>query len=202
MSTTHAQVVFSDCWESYIPPLAHMDAVEVVDSTYPTFGIDEVRAVTTEAHRRPTSATTKVLIIRFPSITSEAQHAFLKTLEEPPFSTSIILVVPVGILLLDTIRSRVQIHTDTTAGSTTVFDVWKKLSYAERLEQIDKAAKSKDQTFFVAMSLGLRYYLASSRHTLTPATIETIHTVLILLRTRGASNKMLLEELALSVPVS
>lgn len=200
MQTAHATILFSDFWETYKPEKS--ETTEYTTVTYAILGIDEVRQMTAEAHRRPTVGDDKVLLVRTATITLEAQQALLKTLEEPPTSTSICLVVPIGASLLPTILSRVQTLVDTTHGDTTIFATWLALPYRERLEQVERAAKDKNQTFFVAIQQGLRVYLSENHTILTPTILSTAHYTLTHLRTRGASNKMLLESLALTLPVS
>jgi hypothetical protein len=200
MGSTHARVIFSDEWQ--ILDISSEVDTETVQLLLPAIGIDEVRAITAEAYRRPTSGSRKHIVVRTASITNEAQNAFLKTLEEPPGETSITIVLPVGITLLPTIKSRVHIHADTGSADTSVFDGWVLMGLAERLVTVEAAAKRKDDDFFIAMKLGLRNYLAMTSGGITPDARSAAHYVLLQLRTRGASNKMLLEELALSIPVS
>ncbi|OGY23408.1 MAG: hypothetical protein A2172_04230 [Candidatus Woykebacteria bacterium RBG_13_40_15] len=72
-----------------------------------TSGIHDVRGLTSELNKKPVNSTFKIaLILEAQNLTLEAQNALLKTLEEPPKNTEIILtaVTPEG--LLSTISSR------------------------------------------------------------------------------------------------
>ncbi|MBN1494102.1 MAG: DNA polymerase III subunit [Candidatus Omnitrophica bacterium] len=70
--------------------------------------IKDVREAQTWLHFKPYEGTYKILIIRDAErMTTEAQNAFLKTLEEPPAHSIIILTVSNSLLLLPTILSRV-----------------------------------------------------------------------------------------------
>ncbi len=200
MLTSHATIVFSDGWSAYVPELSKESECVFVDSDM--VGIDEVRTITAEAYRRPTQGTLKYIVVRAPKVTVEAQQALLKTLEEPPLTTSIVLVVPVGTTVLATILSRVVTEYPADTIDDSVFTAWLAAPLAERIERIESAAKDKDEQFFTAMTQGLRSYLHIHRRKLDVRTHASAKHVLELLRTRGASNKMLLEELALSLPVS
>jgi len=71
--------------------------------------IDMVRSVMRDMGLRPYEARKKVYIIdSADTMTDEAQNAFLKTLEEPPSGSVIILVADRQDALLPTIRSRSQ----------------------------------------------------------------------------------------------
>jgi DNA polymerase III subunit delta' len=70
--------------------------------------IKEVREMQTWLHFKPYEGKYKVLIIRDADrMTADAQNAFLKTLEEPPARSLIVLTVTNPLLLLPTILSRV-----------------------------------------------------------------------------------------------
>jgi hypothetical protein len=200
MLTSHATIVFTDGWSAYVPELPQESEHVFLDNDM--VGIDEVRTITAEAYRRPTQGTLKYIIVRTPKVTVEAQQALLKTLEEPPLSTAIVLVVPVGTSVLATILSRVATEYCTDTIDNSVFTAWLAAPLAERMERIEAAAKDKDEQFFTVMAQGLRSYLHIRRRELDVRTYASAKQVLELLRTRGASNKMLLEELALSLPVS
>lgn len=70
-------------------------------------GIDQVRALQGRAALKANEARQKVFIIdEADSITEEASNAFLKTLEDVPGKTVIILISANPVRLLDTVRSR------------------------------------------------------------------------------------------------
>ncbi len=71
--------------------------------------IREVREMQAWLHLKPYEGKVKVLIIREADrMTFDAQNAFLKTLEEPPAQSLIVLTVSNPLLLLPTILSRVN----------------------------------------------------------------------------------------------
>jgi len=75
-----------------------------------TIGIDDVRELSQEAQYRPFEGSWRVFIIdRAERMTPEAQNALLKTLEEPPETSHLVLVTGYPQRLLSTIRSRCQL---------------------------------------------------------------------------------------------
>lgn len=71
--------------------------------------IDQIRAVQHDVSRSPFEGRWKVIILRrFEEANEEAANAFLKTLEEPPSHTRLILTARDASLLLPTIASRCQ----------------------------------------------------------------------------------------------
>ena len=79
------------------------------DRAYDSFGIDDARAVKSQAETRPVHGSgKKIFILTMSAITSEAQNALLKLLEEPPEYAHIFLVLPSAHLLLPTVKSRLS----------------------------------------------------------------------------------------------
>lgn len=95
--------------ESYFPnPTPHPDFLTITQSI--TIGINQVREIQHFVGLRPYSANFKVAYVEeAQNLTIEAQNAFLKTLEEPPSRTIIILAAPSVDNLLPTIVSRCQL---------------------------------------------------------------------------------------------
>ncbi len=72
--------------------------------------IDQVRALQHDIARSPFEGRWKIIILRrFEEANEEAANAFLKTLEEPPRHTRLILTARDASLLLPTIASRCQV---------------------------------------------------------------------------------------------
>lgn len=73
------------------------------------FGIDKIRALTKDIGLRPYEAKRKVYILDgADSMTQEAQNALLKTLEEPPSDSIMILIVKNPDAVFSTIQSRAK----------------------------------------------------------------------------------------------
>jgi len=72
--------------------------------------IDQIRAIQHDVARAPFEGRWKIIIVRrFEEANEEAANAFLKTLEEPPRHTRLILTARDASLLLPTIASRCQV---------------------------------------------------------------------------------------------
>lgn len=76
-----------------------------------SFGVDNVRDIIEEINKKPFEGDRKVVIIHDGNkLTHQAQNALLKTIEEPPSGVFIILLCESLELILDTIKSRCEIH--------------------------------------------------------------------------------------------
>ncbi|MCY6370266.1 DNA polymerase III subunit delta' [Clostridium ganghwense] len=76
-----------------------------------SIGVNEVRDIIKEVNKKPYEGDKKVIIIyESHKMTVEAQNALLKTIEEPPKGVTLILLSESLELILETIRSRCQIH--------------------------------------------------------------------------------------------
>jgi len=76
-----------------------------------SIGISEVLTIIDEVNKKPYEGDRKVIIISdADKLTVDAQSAFLKTIEEPPKGVFIILLCKSKEGILDTIKSRCQIH--------------------------------------------------------------------------------------------
>ncbi len=143
----------------------------------------------------------RVLVVATQFITEEAQQALLKIIEEPPASTRFIFIIPLGYYFLPTLESRFErADIKDEAAHTLTFDEFKAASMSERLAGIEYATKSKDLVWQSEIKKGLHHYLASPDSAqLSVGDLKDLEFVLRLLLTRGASNKFLLEELALTL---
>lgn len=76
-----------------------------------SMGVDEIREIVQEINKKPTIGNKKVIIIyNGDKMTDAASNAFLKTIEEPPKGVSIFILCENLEAILDTIKSRCQIH--------------------------------------------------------------------------------------------
>ena len=192
----HAQVVRTADVRSYKHPPT--DATQIVVG-FDKMGIDDVRSITDQAQLRPATSDGQLFVISATFITHEAQNALLKLLEEPPAATAFVLVLPPAMQLLPTLLSR--IGQESTLVATVDTDPWSAFAtatYAERLQQIDAWHKSKDTHWLTAITHGVH---TLDHQGLDLATLTAISYVGAHLQTRGASNKMLLEHLALALPL-
>lgn len=76
-----------------------------------SIGVDYIRDLIEEINKKPYEGDKKVVVLyQGDKLTTQAQNAFLKTIEEPPKGVYIIILCEKLELILDTIRSRCQIH--------------------------------------------------------------------------------------------
>jgi hypothetical protein len=195
----HALLIESNSIE---PSSLVTDGEEVRYHTFQQVGIDDGRAIVTEAHRRPAPpATSLVIVVQAESVTLETQNALLKLLEEPPAPTRFIFKVQTSASFLPTLRSRFSVIQST---EKTVCDVQREAvmpfgeSLGESLRAIDGWAKSKDSQWLTETKQQLIAWLSSPASAAVPAAVRgRIHSAVCLLGTRGAMNKWLLEDIAL-----
>lgn len=88
---------------------AHPDAVLIKQDELKTLGVDDIRELQRKLSFRPTVSTYRVALIgNADLLTIEAANALLKTLEEPPQNTVIVLCATMLSTLPLTVRSRCQ----------------------------------------------------------------------------------------------
>lgn len=88
----------------------HPDIFEVKRDKKKSIGVDEIKSLQKEAIVKPNESTRKVFIIHDAhTLTTQAQNALLKLIEEPPKYLSIILICENTMPLLETIISRCSI---------------------------------------------------------------------------------------------
>lgn len=176
---------------------------EVETLQFSSIGIDEVRRITQVASLRPEVAKYRLLIVVTPSVTFEAQQALLKILEEPPQTTKFLFVVPLDFAMLPTLASRFQVIDNYINDSqSAAFTAFIGINYADRFAEITKRMTKKDLVWAMEIRRGLVDYLKQEATTLPVVKLLTLNMIMEKLGTRGASNKMLLEELALTLPRS
>lgn len=76
-----------------------------------SIGVNDIRGLIEEINKKPYEAMKKVVIIHNgDKMTTQAQNALLKTIEEPPKDIFIFILCENILKILDTIKSRCQIH--------------------------------------------------------------------------------------------
>lgn len=88
----------------------YVDIIEFKTSKK-SIGVDDIRVLIEEINKKPYEGDKKVIVIYGgDKITVQGQNAFLKTVEEPPKGVFIMILCENLQSILDTIRSRCQIH--------------------------------------------------------------------------------------------
>lgn len=201
MNSHHAVLFKVDDPEAYVATDFVADA-SFVEYRNPTLTIQDVRKLISDAYRRPEGENeqqTLVVITNF--ITEEAQQALLKIAEEPPLSTKFVFVIPKGASLLPTLLSRFQIEIAPEKKiDTEAFQEFLEAALNRRLRLIEDALKNKDTKWQMDMKIGLIAYLGEKSNKLSADQLIGLTYITRTLLTRGASNKFLLERLALLLP--
>ena len=176
-------------------------ATEVEVMSFPILSIGLVRQLIAAAYLRPFEKPTRTIVLEVGQIALEAQHALLKLLEEPPETTSFIIITPEPGHLLPTVRSRLYqpAHQVTTPEFDQIFRNYLASSVGERITQIATIAKAKDTTDFEKLATGLSLWLPGAPPGVNRALIPEW---LLLLPKRGTAKKMIWEDIALRLPVA
>ncbi len=166
------------------------------------FGIDNSRSLIERAFIKPAESKKKLIIVSFSMITNQAEQALLKILEEPPLTTQFLFFLPKGINLLPTLNSRLQKidFSEERDERLETLEQFSKLTIKDRLEKIDKELKSENIEWVKALKGDLLLELENKSNKYPLEVLEALYYVASNLYTRSASNKMLLEELALTFP--
>ncbi len=186
--------------------LAFVTSIQIEEVNYVTldsFGIGDVRTLTAQAFVRPQVGDTQVIVVTTSTITVEAQQALLKILEEPPVSTVFVFCLPKTLYLLPTLLSR---FFDVTSSETLespkenkTLEEFCTLRVADRITEITNRLGKKDLAWVDEIKAGLLQKLVRDSKVLAPEKLNLLFFVAEHLQTRGASNKLLLEEMALSL---
>jgi len=121
-------------------PFSHPDIL-ILTSEKPSLGIDLIRELKKILARKPYQASQRlVLVPQAEKLTLEAQNALLKTLEEPPKDTIIILTTLKKDFLLPTILSRGQVISHKTALK---LEKKKKDEYLQLIKKVLAASPGK-----------------------------------------------------------
>ena len=201
MNSHHAIVCIADTLEdSAVPDIYKIQSNDVSHVVVDRFSIDDARKLSKDALQKPIDAEYRVFVLVLTKLPEESQNALLKLFEEPPKQTRFYVVLPQEGILIPTLRSRVFIeesHTSTVSENET-FTIFKNATYAQRLISIADITKKKDLQAIEDIVRGAELYAAKDvlqRQSL----LSTVLYVRRYLKTPGASAKMLLEELALTL---
>jgi DNA polymerase III delta prime subunit len=166
--------------------------------------IDEVRALSERAASRPILGAKRRFIISCGQFSNEAQNALLKLFEDPPLTAQFYVIVPRVSVLLPTLRSRLHLVYEADVSRDALDEEamsFLHASFAERLLHIAKLAKEKDTAGMRALIRGIERAVAEHlREKNNAAYVPDVLLASSYSETRGASHKMLLEHLALSIP--
>ncbi len=177
---------------------------------YTTFTIDDARALKASAETMPTAANAKkIFVIQLDNITSEAQNALLKLLEEPAEYVHFFFIVAAAHLLLPTVKSRMSFiggdngDQKNSADNTDAKD-FIKMPIAKRLlfikdlvDDISDEKRPKQDAIDLLNAVQLQIYSDGSAKT-DIKKLEVIEKARSYMNDRAPSIKMLLEFVALN----
>ena len=206
MYAHHAYLSYSHSLETSSVPLEYQKSgVDVYHIVTPRITIDDARSLTLLSEQRPFEAKKRVFVLVTTDIALEAQNALLKLFEEPPRHAEFYVVVPKTAFLLPTLRSRlasleegiIEQGTDTNDSYASFVC----LSYAKRLQLIAEKTKAKDVAWIEDVVRGFEVSTEKAT-THKEVMLKTVLLIRSYIGSKGASTKMLLEELALVLPVA
>ena len=177
--------------------------------TYTHFGVDEARELSDRASLRAVGKGQRIFVIATVLMTSEAQNALLKTLEEPPADAVFIFVVPSPGTLLPTFRSRCQVlelphHIEADGGLNA-----KQFLSATREARLDMLKPllekneddKRDAALILAFLSSLEREMAHKSLQVYPREgIESVYRARKYVMDKGALVKPLLEQVAILSP--
>lgn len=166
-------------------------------------GIDDARRVMTLAAQRPVRDPYRTFVIACSGMTTEAQNALLKLFEEPPQQVRFYVVVPHTSVIIPTLRSRFveTLHTNEERTDDEAI-AFLTSSYADRLSRIASLHQKKDTDGMIVLARSVCRYIADHSEDYTRDMLADTLFVESQIGARGASKKMLLEQLALTVPIA
>ena len=169
---------------------------------YARFGTEDARQLRERASTRAVAGERRVFVVATPSMTTEAQNALLKTLEEPPAGALFFFIVPSPHTLLPTLRSRMQLIVLPGTARADSADAREFLGATpeKRLEMLKPLLEKDDDDKrdlrpILAFLAGLEAALAQH-----PTTLAPLYSARKYLGDKGALLKPLLEQVALLTP--
>lgn len=199
------------CQEYKVDPLD----VYTVESEK-AIGIEDIRTIQKQLFLKPFKSDKKAIIIKnAQTLTIEAQNAFLKSLEEPPQHTIIILCTENGEVILPTIHSRCKIikvsknkSSDQTKNFSYSEDInsLPNLSIGEKLVLAQKLEKNKEEALLFLQSyiIELRSKLIDFSEIQTETSnllnkIKILQSTYTIISTTNVNIRLALENLLLSL---
>lgn len=177
-----------------IAPELKRESVDTRHLITSSLGIDEARRLVLESNSRSLGEQGHSFVIVASGLTHEAQNALLKLFEEPPKDTVFYLIVPHESMLLPTLRSRlIKLEGGVATTTEDITESFLAMDIKEQIEEIATLAKNNPESLKgLILALGKRSdNRAGAKHSLLLATNY--------ISNRGASRKMLAEEVVLSL---
>ncbi len=180
----------------------------IVEKEFDTFKIDDARTVKDLQNEKTDKDS--LFVLRFFTITNEAQNALLKVLEEPRANTYFVLIFPNRKNLLVTLQSRLHIISpqETVSENEKFVSVeeYLNMNLFERFEYNKKYTdkKSKDIEVFAKQDImqflnQCENYLHNQKTSKDSNVLQEIFQLRDYINSKGASMKMILDQLAMLI---
>ncbi|HJO89690.1 MAG: hypothetical protein QGH85_00485 [Candidatus Pacebacteria bacterium] len=169
---------------------------------FENFGIGNGREIQNLASKKAVSGNTRIFVIAFSSITSEAQNSLLKLFEEPSEGVHFFIIISSFEIFLPTLKSRLHILKigSVSGDEKSLADKFIKASKGKRLELLKDIIENKDKQEALKLLDDLEAVLYKESDLEKNADIlNTIQKSRDYIRGRVPSVKMILENIALSV---
>lgn len=208
--THHSYIVVSATPDALVPVLTaefktSMPEYNVVPFLIPRVTIDDVRMLSEYTY----GSAPQIVLVSTDDILHEAQQALLKTLEEPGAQTKIVFIMPHVAHLLPTIMSRVEVVHYEGENSENIYktDMQKFISsdVPTRLKWVEKFIKDHED-HETTRSILKRYIdalteIILNKKDISSIVLEDLQYASANILTRGSSIKMLLEHIAITLPI-
>ena len=174
-------------------------------AVFESFGIDDGRRLKQMHTGRAVAGSMRIFVIEARTLTHEAQNALLKMFEEPSANTHFFLITPSIETLLPTVLSRmVHIVFDALSAPARRTGDFLSLSVADRVAAVKPIVDAKDIAKAIAFVNGLiaEAHAGLREHPSFAAALEDLARCRTYLSGRAPSIKMILEHLALTLPMS
>lgn len=186
---------------------AERSSPDLFQKSYRSFGVAEAEDLRGRVRMRPVRDARRVFALFVPILTTEAQNALLKTLEEPAAEAVLFLITPSPDTLLPTIRSRVQrLHIDAKTSEEKVdVDDFLAASPEKRITMLkplyDAEDEGRDIGGVIAFLQALEYRFSKSLgNANVRAGLRAVYRARKYVADKGSLLKSLLEQVALLTP--
>lgn len=168
--------------------------------------VEDAREVQSFASTKSVGGGRKFIVLSFSEATRQAQNALLKTIEEPHEGVHFFIITPVFDALLPTLKSRLfKIEGGKSGEYAELAKTFLGTRSAKRMALLKHILEEKKRDEALAFVSELEVSLRGLGNTFDAQkaeSLERVETALRNLRLQGASLKMILEHLALTIPVS
>ena len=189
--------------------LATEGSADVYARSYAHFGVEEAREIRERAALKA-AGSRRSFVLAAPTMTTEAQNALLKTLEDAPGDALFFLIVPSPSTLLPTVRSRSQIidlAQDRSADVQIDTGAFLSSSPQMRLDMLKPLLEKGDDdrrdmaSIITFLSSLERKLAAEASRDATKEGLTAIYRARAYILDKGSLVKPLLESVALLVPI-